>query len=213
MPVYPIQISRQEIQLLLWKITESVDFFNTHYAGLKVPGHITHEEKILEFLASRAAFSLVLPQVELNKTPDGKPIVEIEGHVSISHTHRWAAVGYNPDGPVGLDLEIVAEKAFRLRNKFSKEEEWTPLQKSTAFGDFVLFSVIWSVKEAVYKLLPHKGWLFKEDFFLTSLNQELQRFTVEVKKRDGEKQFVKGTFQFIENIVMVVAINDNVDKQ
>jgi hypothetical protein len=62
-------------------------------------------------------------------------------------------------------------------------------------------------------LLPHKGWLFKEDFFLTSLNQELQRFTVEVKKRDGKKQFVKGTFQFIENIVMVVAINDNVDKQ
>jgi 4'-phosphopantetheinyl transferase len=213
MPVYPIEISLPAIQLQVWKITESVQDFALMYPDLNAPDHINHPDKILEFLASRAAFLHILPNSKLNKTPNGKPEPDHDGHLSISHTRGWAAVVFNDQSPVGIDLEIIEEKAFRLRNKFSHQDEWAPLQLMTAYQDFVLFSVIWSVKEAVYKLLPHRGWSFKDDFFVSSINPKLQTFSVRVRKNQDEICLVRGIFKFFEGIVMVVAVPDNVDKQ
>ncbi len=211
MPVYPIEISMPNTMIQLWKITETSQELSNYNPSLQIPKQINHPAKILEFLASRLILSNILPGIEISKNDQGKPIANNNSHTSISHTKGWAAVCYNPGSPVGIDVEQISDKAFRLRNKFSQEHEWLALKKATTYKDSVLFSVIWSVKEAVYKLLPHQGWVFREDFFISSLNENSRSFTV-IAKNKGEKMLhLRGVFEFIENIVLVVAITENID--
>jgi 4'-phosphopantetheinyl transferase EntD len=211
MPVYPIQISMPNTMIQLWKIAETREELVNYNPLLQIPQQINHPAKILEFLASRLILSNILPGVEISKNDQGKPIANNESHASISHTKGWAAVCYNHSFPVGIDVEHISDKAFRLRKKFSQEQEWLALKKTTNYTDSVLFSVIWSVKEAVYKCLPHLGWVFSEDFFISSMNENNRSFTL-VAKNKGEKMLhLKGVFEFIENIVLVVAITENVE--
>ena len=209
MPVYPIQISAPKTRIGLWKITEKEQELRLLIPHLTVPAEITHPDKTLEFLASRILLEKLLPGVSITKNTHGKPITDTGGYASISHTHGWAAACFNPEIPVGLDVEEISSKAFRLKEKFCSPQEWLPLQEMTGYSDSVLFSVIWSVKEAIFKLLPHEGWIFKNHFLIRSFNSKKQSFMAEILSSAKEKRWVSGEFHFVDGIVLVVALSVN----
>lgn len=209
MPVYPTQNSLPDTRLELWKIVETIDELQLLSPGLPVPAAITHPDKIQEFLASRILFNHMFPGKIISKSSQGKPLIDDQGHLSISHTRGWAAIGFHPVFRVGIDVEVISDKAFRLRNKFSHPKEWLPLQKTTGYEDSVLFSVLWSVKEALYKLLPHEGWVFKEHFFVTAIDSNHHTFKAEIGQGEQKKNWISGEFHFYENIVLVVAQTSN----
>ena len=81
--------------------------------------------------------------------------------ISISHSHQWVAIALaTSKKSIGLDLEIVSEKAGRVQHKFLTQEEQlliSPTLSPTA---------LWCAKEATYKLCSHSGLLFLEEMRL-----------------------------------------------
>jgi len=209
MPVYPLENKHPLKSVYLWKISESVEDLQKIQPELVVPSYIHHPNKVKEFLSSRILLSNILPLSGYHKNSDGKPIPVGSGHLSISHTHGWAAVVFDETFSVGIDVEIISEKANRLKTKFSNPVEWEPLKNESEWNDSVLFSVIWSVKEAIYKMLPNMGWVFKENFFINSINKNNGSFSASIFPNKGNTILAKGSFCFIENIVLVVAFQEN----
>ena len=93
--------------------------------------------------------------------------------VSLSHSGEWVAVLLAPTGtPVGIDIELVRDKAQRIARKFLNESESTALE-SVNLADNAgplarqeLFSLLWSAKETLYKLAGQRGVIFRDSLLL-----------------------------------------------
>lgn len=93
--------------------------------------------------------------------------------VSLSHSGEWAAALLAPAGTaVGIDIELVRDKAQRIARKFLNEEESTALESVTladSAGPLArqeLFSLLWSAKETLYKLAGQRGIIFRDSLLL-----------------------------------------------
>src|SRR5690606_26210813 len=63
---------------------------------------------------------------------------------------------------IGMDLEPIASKALRLREKFLNDTEKKILNTSDALE----MTLAWSCKEALYKLAGRKKIIFKTELLL-----------------------------------------------
>jgi len=93
--------------------------------------------------------------------------------VSLSHSGEWAAALLAPAGTaVGIDIELVRDKAQRIARKFLNEDESTTLETVTLSDNAdplarqELFSLLWSAKETLYKLAGQRGLIFRDNLLL-----------------------------------------------
>ncbi len=115
------------------------------------------------------------PQL-LRNDATGRPFLEGVGPapaVSLSHSGAWvAALLAAPGQPVGVDVEVVRDKAQRIARKFLTAHELAattavslpPLPGTDAPQE--LFSLLWSAKETLYKLAGQRGIIFRENLLL-----------------------------------------------
>ena len=91
----------------------------------------------------------------------GKPHLSDGKHISISHSHEFSCICIS-DVVMGIDLEKLKEKTLKIAPRFmdvfhlenlSVEEQ---IQKAT---------VIWGVKESIFKIKNEKGISFPEHIF------------------------------------------------
>ena len=91
----------------------------------------------------------------------GKPHLSDGKHISISHSHDFSCICIS-DVVMGIDLERLKEKTLKIAPRFmdvfhlenlSVEEQ---IQKAT---------VIWGVKESIFKIKNEKGISFPEHIF------------------------------------------------
>ena len=90
--------------------------------------------------------------------------------VSLSHSGEWAAAVLAQGGRAGVDIEFVRDKAQRLARKFLAENEWTHARAATAgttdSAANTHYSLLWSAKEALYKLAARRGIIFRQQLLL-----------------------------------------------
>lgn len=94
--------------------------------------------------------------------------------VSLSHSGEWVAALLAPPGTaVGIDVEMVRDKALRLARKFLNEEELAaseaiaPLTGTPPTAAAIgLLSLLWSAKETLYKLAGQRGIIFRQNLLL-----------------------------------------------
>ena len=118
---------------------------------------IRHPVTRLHFLASRWQLAHVLGRnIEvLGKDEFGRwahPSVEI----STSHAPGIAAVILSGEHRLGIDVEPIRDKAAKLLERFANYEELSPLLDAHHPP-----TLLWSIKEAVYKWYGLKGLLFR----------------------------------------------------
>jgi phosphopantetheinyl transferase len=114
-----------------------------------------------EWLASRYLAFIVdglLPK-DIVKDEFGNPYCE-SGQVqfSISHSKMYAAYASHHD-PIGIDVQILDERVKKIAPKFTSEEELNHLPENISEED--KNHLIWTVKEAVFKLYGRKELPFK----------------------------------------------------
>lgn len=86
-------------------------------------------------------------------TEDGKDMPKI----SISHSRSMVAIAYSKN-EVGIDIEQIEERVMRVRERVQDAEE---LQST---GDsIVMNTILWTAKEALFKLIPEEGVDFAKD--------------------------------------------------
>ncbi len=74
-------------------------------------------------------------------------------NLSISHSHqRWMVLFSEQKS--GIDLELVTDKALRVKHKFTDIQE--QMLRPETIEKQTFFTILWTAKEAVYKALENQ---------------------------------------------------------
>jgi phosphopantetheinyl transferase len=170
MPLFKIITCGEDTQLGLWKITESkwqLQQILESYHLTELNGRVSH----LHWLASRILIMHLIEgnAYELSKDNFNKPHLKIDGvlyHISISHTHGWAAVILSKTHLVAVDVETLDYRIVRVKDKFASKDE---LQFCLRSEDetIKMLTAVWSAKETLYKWYSKKELEFKSNLLIT----------------------------------------------
>ena len=99
-------------------------------------------------------------QIEYNEV--GAPIVDTPNtYISVAHTTGAVAVVI-ADTPVGVDIELLHRGFDRVASRYLSAEELA------LSSDDRWLAMVWSAKEAMYKLYGHKGVDLVEELRVTA---------------------------------------------
>lgn len=121
-----------------------------------------HQRRKREFVATRILRHSIFGFKHIHYNDVGAPYIEEEGFISISHAENLVGIALNPSYQIGLDIELIQDKAFRLQSKFLNESELSSFDNS----NHQTMTACWSAKETLYKLAGRKKIDFKKDLNL-----------------------------------------------
>ncbi|OUR91572.1 4-phosphopantetheinyl transferase [Flavobacteriales bacterium 34_180_T64] len=168
MPLYKTLNPNSQTVVKIWKISES-------YNELMAPLDLKPQslERVLGmkselhqrgFLSIRHLLrSFDYSDQDLFYDDNGKPHLKDGKHISITHSFTFSAVIVSAS-EVGIDIEKQREKIAIIAKKFV-DYEFDYLDKS-ADNYINKLTVIWGVKESLYKLFATPGMLFKAHFLV-----------------------------------------------
>ena len=106
--------------------------------------------------------------------PTGRPYLKGDArHISISHPRGYAAVAISNSAPIGIDIEQRTDKVCRVREKFLSCEE--KLFSLLANNNVEAMLVVWTAKEAMFKLIDKPGIDFAEHLHVAPFELEEER--------------------------------------
>lgn len=158
----------------------------------------------IELLAVRALLKAVGIHQIIHYN-DGKPYLD-NGYISISHSANMAAIIYNPDFPVGIDIETVASRIRRIASRAFSETEL-----AAAEDDLEKLTVLWNCKECVFKLANDDGIDFREMIevvlpsnfsFQYNFNKEKSIIHCTLNKSGQTRHFALEAMKIEENTVV-----------
>ena len=168
MPLYKTITPNSQTTVKIWKITESYD-------DLMKPLTLKSEslERVLGmksemhqrgFLSVRHLLhSFGYTDEDLYYDEFGKPHLKDGKYISITHSFTFSGVVVS-DQKVGIDIEKRREKIGIIAHKFV-DYEFDYLEKEAE--DYIRkLTVIWCVKESLYKLFAMQGMLFRQHFMV-----------------------------------------------
>ena len=168
MPLYKSISVNSQTTVKIWKIEESYDdLFSSldlktrsleRVLGMKSE---LHQRGFLSVRHLLREFGYT--DQDLFYDDNGKPHLKDGKHISITHSFTFSGVILS-DKEVGIDIEKQRDKIGIIANKFV-DYEFDYLDKTS--NDYVgKLTVIWGVKESLYKLFATPGMLFKEHFLV-----------------------------------------------
>jgi phosphopantetheinyl transferase len=215
MPLHKVIILAPGTKLYLWKITEEVDFFLQNVRlkdsslerleGMKAEGHQKG------FLAVRMLLQHNdYTDFDLYYDAFGKPHLKPQGcsikdmEISISHSNGFSAIVIS-DRKIGIDLEILKEKTLKLAPRYMDVSHLKNLNKE---DELIKATVVWGIKESVFKIKNVIGISFKDHIFEDDFDLADKKCGVTLRYDDTNERF-DIVFEFIENYVFVCAFNSN----
>lgn len=152
----------------VWEIQEDERYFTNYFEPnehlLLQAETIRHPAKRLQWLACRYALAQTVDEgndLMVEKDESGRPwLLQRKEHISFSHTKKYAGYVIS-DSPVGMDLEEL-DRHFNpdVRHMFMNDTEKSAYERD---WDAKIFLLIWSSKEAVFKLINQKGISFQRE--------------------------------------------------
>jgi phosphopantetheinyl transferase len=191
--------------ILIWKITESYsDLINaislkenslTRLNGMKSE---SHQKGFLavRMLLQQAGYT----DFDLYYDAFGKPNLQDGKSISISHSFEFSVVVLS-DKNIGIDLELRRDLVIKIARKFAEEE--FVYQSENNSEDFKSkLTVIWGVKESVFKVRNEVGISFKDHIFVRPFEM-IEEKTTALLDYDGLKREFLVYFTEIESYTLV----------
>lgn len=168
MPIYKTIVPNSQTTVKIWKITESYDELlqpldlkeNSLERVLGMKSEL-HQRGFLSIRHLLRDFGYT--DQDLFYDTNGKPHLKDGKHISITHSFTFSAVIIS-DVEVGIDIEMQRDKIARIASKFVDYEFQYLDKESNCYVRRL--TVIWGVKESLYKLFATPGMLFKEHFMV-----------------------------------------------
>jgi len=169
MPLYKIINFSPETQIYIWKIDES-------YEQLRNEVQLNERNEIrlsgMKSELHRRGFLSVRKILQHNGYTDfdlyydafGKPHLKDGRHLSITHSYEFSAVIFS-DQNIGIDIEKQREKILVIADKFC-DYELSYLDKNNTPDCISKLTVIWGIKEAIFKIRNEQGISFKDHIFV-----------------------------------------------
>jgi phosphopantetheinyl transferase len=194
-------------KVFVWKITESFeelfrsvalkDVSLNRLEGMKSESHQNGFLSVRKLLAE-AGYS----DFDLYYDAYGKPHLEDGKHISISHSHGFSVIVVS-NVNIGADLEIIKEKTLKLAPRYM---DVSHLENLSEADQLIKATVVWGIKESVFKIKNEIGISFKDDIFESEFNLSDKKCSVELRFNTSERFNI--FFDFIENYVFVCAFSE-----
>ncbi|MEE9371553.1 MAG: 4'-phosphopantetheinyl transferase superfamily protein [Saprospiraceae bacterium] len=154
----------------VWKMIENQDFFKKKLKSIIPAQHLKSKKRTLEWLSSRYLLYRIegIDPDSVYKDEFGKPHVKDSTmQISISHSNGYAAIAHSK-GSIGIDIQTFVSKIKRIQSKYTTEEE---MQLFREINDEIrILHLIWTIKEAVFKLYGRKELPFKEGIIIDKVS-------------------------------------------
>lgn len=166
MPLHKIIHINENTTAYFWHITEDVTslFIAVSFRDnslFRLEG-MKSEEHQRGFLAVRMLLQhLGYTDYDLTYDEAGKPHLSDGKHISISHSHEFSCICIS-DELMGIDLEKLKEKTLKIAPRFMEVKHLENLSTSEQIEKA---TVIWGVKESIFKIKNEKGISFPEHIF------------------------------------------------
>ncbi len=168
MPVYKTLHPNSQTTVKIWKITESYSELlkpltlkpesESRVLGMKSE---LHQRGFLSVRHLLAEFGYT--DADLFYDDNGKPHLKDGKHISITHSFTFSGVIIS-DAEVGIDIEKQRDKIAIIAKKFIEYEfEYLKVTDKQYINKL---TVIWGIKESLYKLFATPGMLFKAHFLV-----------------------------------------------
>ena len=131
-----------------------------------------------QFLAVRKILHLENPSYKIRYDESGKPLINSDLNISISHSNLMAGIVFSGFNQTGIDIEEKESKIINIQNKFLNESEKL---KDEYQSDVDYLTKIWTAKESIYKALGIKGISFSDDIIIKN-----------IKKNRGHGYYING---------------------
>lgn len=207
MSLYKIITLKGETQLLVWKITETfdqlfreVELKDVSLARLENMKSESHQKGFLSVrkLLNQIGYS----DFDLYYDEFGKPHLNDGKHISISHSHNFSAIAVS-DEIIGIDLEKLKDKTLKIATRFM---EIFHLENLPHDEQIKKATVIWGIKESVFKIKNEIGISFKDHIFEDGFALNDKKCKAKLEFNDKNENF-DIDFEFIEDYVLVCAFN------
>ena len=198
----------------IWEIKEEEDWFfnqwqlspeeNLHFNKLK-------GRKRLEYMSSRHLVHLLTGlnhRMPIHTDLAGKPIFlwDPNSHLSISHSHQYAAAILSKTSKVGIDIQLIVPQMQKVAKRvFSLTE----LSFASTENELEMLHILWGIKEAVYKAFGLGGIDFKNQISVYPFIYQYPKGSI---KADLIKENLiisySGTYQFLPEGYVSVYLNE-----
>lgn len=207
MPLHKTITANPTTQIFVWKITESyeqllqeVQLNETTTVRLQNMKSELHRRGFLSVrkLLQETGYT----DFDLYYDAFGKPHLKDGRHISITHSHEFSAIVYS-NVNIGVDIEKQRGKIRILDYKFAAfEMTWL----DTKSDDYIRkLTVIWGVKEAIFKIRNEQGISFNDHIFVQPFALEDHKAKV-LLDFENVKSWFDVRFEEIENFTLVYVI-------
>ena len=202
MPFLKDFLINNSTKIILWKIIPG-ELSETHLSKddrdlIKIRKGKNSKEY---FLAVRKLLENEDPELTIDYDLKGKPFLNKQKGISISHSNGIVAIGISNEIDFGIDIQFKTDKVFKIQSKFLSEMESKFLGKK---NDIESLIKVWSAKESIYKALGKEGVSFSNDLEINSINNK-DLFRVGYYKKDNIKIKFDLDFLFIEEYIICYA--------
>lgn len=205
MSLLKIKALNETTQLYVWKITETFDELfqsialkDVSLARLEGMKSESHQKGFLS--VRRLLMEAGYNDFDLFYDEFGKPHLQDGKHISISHSNDFSVIVIS-DQNVGADLEILKEKTVQIAPRFMDTGHLINLSDDDLLKKA---TVVWGIKESVFKIKNEIGISFKDHIFENDFSINDKKCTVELRLNNKVDCF-DILFDFIENYVFVCA--------
>lgn len=206
MPLFFNKILSEEIHFMVWKLSETTEelflLVNPDAEDMEILAQITHDTKKREYLAGKNAIMRMcdLEKIVFNgivKDEHGKPFLKGYAYeISLTHTVDFIGVVFSKNNAVGIDIEKPRNQIFKVLNRLCEASELTWV------GDNVeKATILWSAKEALYKLYGKRKVDFKENLLF---EERLGGLFGKIKMPDYQAEH-KIHVEYLDEYLLVIA--------
>jgi len=205
MPFYERINVDDKTAVFVWKITESFDDLfrevslkDTSLARLEGMKSESHQKG---FMAVRMLLQYNgYTDFDLYYDEFGKPNLKDGVNISISHSYGFSVIILS-DKNAGIDLELRRDLVKKIAYKFAEEKFVYKCENNST--EFVsTLTVIWGVKEAVFKVRNEIGISFKDHIFVQPFEMIDAKTTAILDFNSIKREFLV-YFTEIENYTLV----------
>ncbi|MFD2543222.1 4'-phosphopantetheinyl transferase family protein [Lacinutrix gracilariae] len=198
MPIYKTLTPNSQTTVKIWKITESYEDLlepitlkpenMKRVLGMKSE---LHRRGFLSVRHLLKAFGYT--DEDLFYDQHGKPHLKDGRHVSITHSFTFSAVVVS-DAVVGIDIEKQREKIGVIAHKFLDYENIYLDQKA---DDYInKLTVIWCIKESLYKLFATPGLSFLQHTLVIPFTIEAAETIAWIDYQEKKHRYQTTFFEF-----------------
>ncbi len=208
MPFYKKIVINKTTSIFIWKIEED---FNTLFRQVQLKDvslarleSMKSESHQNGFLAVRMLLQHIgYSDFDLYYDNFGKPHLKDGKQISISHSCDFSSILIS-NTITGIDLEVLKEKIVTIAPRFMDVRH---LEGLNNVDKIKKATVIWGVKESIFKIKNEKGISFPQHIFEKEFHLDDNRGIAQLRFNNIIEEYCF-QFEFVENYALVCAFQN-----